>query len=65
VDDLIVAILEFAEDVDVFDVQASQVLEDFVFGPCLDVSLACFVLFCGDVLDFDLLLQVIHRVTQH
>jgi hypothetical protein len=55
VHDLVVTVFEFAEDVNVLDVQASQVLEDFVFWPRFNVGLACFVLFGWHVLDFDLL----------
>jgi len=63
--DLIVALLKFAINVNVLDVETSQMLEDFVVGPRLDIRDSSFVLLCRDMFDFDLLLQVIHRITQH
>lgn len=37
VHDLIVALLQLPEDVDVLDVQTGQVLEQFIWGPLVDV----------------------------
>jgi hypothetical protein len=66
VDDLVVAVFKFLEDVDVLYVQLSQVGEDLIILPLLDVwSVGAFDLFGWDVLHFDLLLQVVHGITQH
>jgi hypothetical protein len=34
---LVVAVLKLAVDIDVLDVEAGQVLEDFVVGPTFDI----------------------------
>ena len=62
---LVVALLELAVDVDVLNIELSQVLEDFIVHPGLDqlwirvraaraYLLAGFVLLCGNVLYFNL-----------
>jgi hypothetical protein len=35
--DLVVAVLQLAVDINVLDVEASQVLEDFIVGPALNI----------------------------
>lgn len=63
--DLVVTLLEFAINVNVLDVEAGQMLKNFVVGPRLDIRDSLFVFLSWHMLDLNLLLQVIHRVTQH
>jgi hypothetical protein len=59
---LIVALLQFAVNVDVLDIETGQVLEDFILWPSLDVLNTLLVLLRWHCFDLDLLLQVVHRV---
>lgn len=60
---LIVALLELTVNVDIFDVQAGQMLEDFVVCHGCDILDASFVFLSWYVFNFDLLLQVVHCIT--
>ena len=53
---LVVALLQFAVDVDVLDVQACEEREDFGLSPFHAIHLAVFIELFGQMLDFDLLL---------
>ena len=64
VDHLIVTLLQLPVDVDVLDIQASQMLEGLILGPGLHLLHAVFVLLDWHVLHFDLLLQVVHGILQ-
>lgn len=61
---LIVALLQLAVNVDVFDVQACQVLECFIWLPVVNEDLALLVDLGWHLLDFDLLLQVVESIGQ-
>ena len=66
VHDLIVALFEFAVDINVLDVQDTQMHEDFttVFSPSLHVDLTLFVQLEGLLLHFQLLLKIIQCILQ-
>jgi hypothetical protein len=61
---LVIALLKLSVDVDVLDVKAGQVLEDFIFGPGkLNVRLSSsFINLSGHLFDLLLLLKIVHGV---
>lgn len=61
---LVVALLEFAVDVDVLDVQTCQEGEDFGLSPFHAIHLAFLVSLLRQMLDLDLLLQIVHGIRQ-
>lgn len=64
VHDLIVTLLKFAVDLDVFDIKYGVVREAFFETPKLTILHSMLVLVGRSVLDLDLLLQVIHSIAK-
>ena len=64
VHDLIVTLLKFAVDLDIFDVKYGVMREAFFETPKLTILHSMLVLVGGSVLDLDLLLQVIHSIAK-
>jgi hypothetical protein len=64
VDHLVVTLLQLAVDVNILDVQPSQMLENLISWPSLDVLDSLLVLLCWHLFDLALLLQVIHGISE-
>ena len=63
---LVITVFEFAVDVHILDVEAGEVLKDFVFAPgIINIGPISVRVHIGrDILDFDLFLKVIHRFAE-
>ena len=64
VDYLVIAFLKFFENIDVFDIQTSQVMENVVIWPRRNIFNALFIELWGQSFDLYLFLEVVEGIGQ-
>ena len=61
---LIVALFQFAVNINVFDIKNGQILEDFIFRPVHENGLSSLIQLSRIMLSLHLFLQLMHRFLQ-